>query len=106
MVRRNCAADKRRIEPPRRNGFHYLCTKWCRGWGTEPRRAPGIGDNEALRGVFRVNLRIDFAAGIEYHAVLRANLATDLKAGSHLVLRGVTVIEFLRGKIVRLTDYG
>jgi ketosteroid isomerase-like protein len=44
-------------------------------------------------------------AEIDYHAVLRADLPPDLKAGSRLDLRGVSVVEFLGGKIVRLTDY-
>ena len=45
------------------------------------------------------------AAEIEYHGVLQADLTPDLKAGSHLDLRGVSVLEFSGGKIVRLSDY-
>jgi steroid delta-isomerase-like uncharacterized protein len=45
------------------------------------------------------------AAEIEYHGVLQADLTPDLKAGSHLDLRGVSVFEFSGGKIVRLSDY-
>ena len=44
-------------------------------------------------------------AEIEYHGVLQADLTPDLKAGSHLELRGVSVFEFSGGKIVRLSDY-
>ncbi len=45
------------------------------------------------------------AAEIDYHAVLQADLSPELKAGSRLALRGVTVCEFAGGRIVRLTDY-
>jgi len=45
------------------------------------------------------------AAEIDYHALLQADLAPNLKAGSRLDLRGVSVLEFVGGKIVRLTDY-
>jgi ketosteroid isomerase-like protein len=44
-------------------------------------------------------------AEIEYQGVLQADLTPDLKAGSHLELRGVSVFEFSGGKIVRLSDY-
>ena len=44
-------------------------------------------------------------AEIEYHAILQADLTPDLKAGSELKLRGVSVFEFSGGKIVRLSDY-
>ena len=44
-------------------------------------------------------------AEINYHAVLLADLSPELKAGSHLNLRGVSVCEFAGGKIVRLSDY-
>jgi SAM-dependent methyltransferase len=44
-------------------------------------------------------------AEIDYHAVLQADLSPDLKAGSELALRGVSVLEFACGKIVRLSDY-
>jgi ketosteroid isomerase-like protein len=44
-------------------------------------------------------------AEIEYRGVLQADLTPDLKAGSHLELRGVSVFEFSGGKIVRLSDY-
>ena len=44
-------------------------------------------------------------AEIDYHAVLRADLAPDLQAGSRLELRGVSVVDFSGGKIVRLSDY-
>ena len=33
------------------------------------------------------------------------DLTPELKAGSRLDLRGVSVLEFSGGKIVRLTDY-
>ena len=46
------------------------------------------------------------AAEIDYHAVLQADLTPELKAGSRLHLRGVSVLEFSAGKILRLTDYG
>jgi ketosteroid isomerase-like protein len=45
------------------------------------------------------------AAEIDYHAVLRTDLTPELKAGSRLDLRGVSVCEFSGGKIVRLADY-
>ena len=45
------------------------------------------------------------AAEIDYHAVLQADLSPELKAGSRLALRGVSVCEFSGGKIVRLSDY-
>ena len=45
------------------------------------------------------------AAEIDYHAVLQADLTPELKAGSRLDLRGVSVLEFSGGKIIRLTDY-
>jgi steroid delta-isomerase-like uncharacterized protein len=44
-------------------------------------------------------------AEIDYHAILRADLSPDLKAGSELKLRGVSVFEFADGKITRLSDY-
>lgn len=44
-------------------------------------------------------------AEIDYHAVLQADLTPDLKAGSELKLRGISVVEFSGGKIVRLSDY-
>jgi steroid delta-isomerase-like uncharacterized protein len=44
-------------------------------------------------------------AEIDYHAVLQADLSPELKAGSRLDLRGVSVLEISSGKIVRLTDY-
>lgn len=44
-------------------------------------------------------------AEIEYHAVLQADLSPDLKAGSCLDLRGVSVFELAGGKILSLTDY-
>jgi steroid delta-isomerase-like uncharacterized protein len=44
-------------------------------------------------------------AEISYHAVLQTDLTPELKAGSRLNLRGVSVCEFSGGKIVRLTDY-
>ena len=45
------------------------------------------------------------AAEIDYHAVLQADLSPEMKAGSHLNLRGVSVCEFSGEKIVRLSDY-
>ena len=45
------------------------------------------------------------AAEIVYHAVLQADLSPEMKAGSRLDLRGVSVCEMSDGKIVRLTDY-
>jgi ketosteroid isomerase-like protein len=45
------------------------------------------------------------AAEIDYHAILRKDLSPELKAGSHLELRGVSICEFRGGKIVRLSDY-
>ncbi len=44
-------------------------------------------------------------AEIEYHAVLRADLTPELKAGRRLDLRGVTVCEFSGEKMIRLSDY-
>lgn len=44
-------------------------------------------------------------AEIDYHAVLQADLTPELRAGSHLNLRGISVCEFSGGKIVRLSDY-
>jgi hypothetical protein len=44
-------------------------------------------------------------AEIDYHGVLRADLSPELKAGSELRLRGVSVLEIAGEKIVRLTDY-
>lgn len=45
------------------------------------------------------------AAEIDYRAVLQADLSPELRAGSQIRLRGVTVAEFRDGKIVRLSDY-
>jgi hypothetical protein len=45
------------------------------------------------------------AAEIDYHGVLQADLSPELKAGSRLDLRGISVCEFSGGKIVRLSDY-
>jgi hypothetical protein len=45
------------------------------------------------------------AAEIDYHAVLQADLSPELKAGSRLALRGISVCEFSGGKIIRLSDY-
>jgi steroid delta-isomerase-like uncharacterized protein len=44
-------------------------------------------------------------AEIDYHAVLQADLSPELKAGSRLELRGVSVCEFSDGKIIRISDY-
>ncbi len=44
-------------------------------------------------------------AEIDYHAVLQADLTPELRAGSELNLRGISVCEFSHGKIVRLSDY-
>ena len=44
-------------------------------------------------------------AEIDYQAILQADLSPDLKAGSELKLRGVSVVEFTDGKITRLSDY-
>ena len=45
------------------------------------------------------------AAEVDYHAVLQADLSAELKAGSRLDVRGISVCEFSGGKIVRLSDY-
>ena len=45
------------------------------------------------------------AAEVDYHAVLQADLSAELKAGSRLDGRGISVCEFSGGKIVRLSDY-
>lgn len=45
------------------------------------------------------------AAEIDCHAVLRTDLSPELKAGSRLDLRGISVCEFSGGMIVRLSDY-
>ena len=45
------------------------------------------------------------AAEIDYHGVLQADLSPEMKAGSRLDLRGVSICDFSRGKIVRLVDY-
>jgi steroid delta-isomerase-like uncharacterized protein len=44
-------------------------------------------------------------AEIDYHAVLQADLSPELKAGSQLDLRGISVFEIADGKIIRLSDY-
>jgi hypothetical protein len=44
-------------------------------------------------------------AEIDYHAVLSADLSPELKAGTRLDLRGVSVCEFANAKIIRLSDY-
>jgi hypothetical protein len=44
-------------------------------------------------------------AEIDYHAVLQADLSAELKAGSRLDLRGISVFEIAGGKIIRLSDY-
>ena len=44
-------------------------------------------------------------AEIDYRAVLSGDLTPDLKAGTRLELRGVSVCECSGGKIVRLSDY-
>jgi hypothetical protein len=44
-------------------------------------------------------------AEIEFRGQLQADLASDLKAGAILELRGVSVFEFAADKIARLTDY-
>ena len=45
------------------------------------------------------------AVEIDYYGVLQADLSPELKAGTQLDLRGVSIVEFANGKIVRLTDY-
>lgn len=45
------------------------------------------------------------AAEIDYHAVLQSDLSPELKAGSRLELRGVSICECSGGKITRLCDY-
>ena len=44
-------------------------------------------------------------AEIDYHGVLQADLSAELKAGSRLDLRGISVFEIAGGKIIRLSDY-
>lgn len=44
-------------------------------------------------------------AEIEYHAILATDLSPELKAGSRIDLRGISVFEFVDGKIIRLSDY-
>ena len=44
-------------------------------------------------------------AEIDYHAKLQSDLSPELRAGCEIKLRGVSVLEFAGGKIVRLTDY-
>ena len=44
-------------------------------------------------------------AEIDYHAFLQTDVSPQLKAGSRLDLRGVSVCEFANGKIIRLSDY-
>jgi len=44
-------------------------------------------------------------AEIDYHGIVQADLSAEMKAGSRLHLRGVSVFEFAGGKIVRLSDY-
>jgi ketosteroid isomerase-like protein len=45
------------------------------------------------------------AAEIDYRAILQTDLSPELKAGSRLDLRGITVCDVSGGKIVRLRDY-
>jgi steroid delta-isomerase-like uncharacterized protein len=44
-------------------------------------------------------------AEIEFQGLLQTDLSPELKAGSRLDLRGVSVCEFSAGKIIRLCDY-
>jgi steroid delta-isomerase-like uncharacterized protein len=44
-------------------------------------------------------------AEIDYHAVLQSDLTPELKAGTRMHLRGVSVVELSGGKIMRLSDY-
>jgi steroid delta-isomerase-like uncharacterized protein len=44
-------------------------------------------------------------AEIDFQGRLQADSTPELKAGTRLELRGVSVVEFREGKIVRLTDY-
>ena len=44
-------------------------------------------------------------AEIAYHAVWQADLSPELKAGSRLDLRGISLFEFAGEKIIRLSDY-
>jgi len=44
-------------------------------------------------------------AEIDYHAVLQADLSPEMKAGSRLQLRGVSVCEIAGDRIIRLSDY-
>lgn len=82
-------------------------------------RTKGKGELEALARrsaeafAWREQKVISFTQGqgrivaeIDYHAALQADLTPELKAGSRLELRGVSVYEFSGGKIARLTDYG
>ena len=58
---------------------------------------------QRIMSVTREQERI--VAEIDYHAVLQADLKPNLKAGSRLELRGISVFEFSGGKITRLSDY-
>jgi steroid delta-isomerase-like uncharacterized protein len=44
-------------------------------------------------------------AEIEFRALLNADLSAELKAGTELNIRGVSVFEISTGKILCLTDY-
>jgi len=45
------------------------------------------------------------AAEIEFRGELETDLTPELKAGTRMELRGVSVSEFSQGRIVRLSDY-
>jgi hypothetical protein len=45
------------------------------------------------------------SVGLDFQAVLRADLSPERRAGSRLELRGVSILKFSGNKIARLSDY-
>ncbi len=100
------------------NCFHEDCLFENISAGTVTVRTQGKTELEALARksaetfAFREQKIISMTQGqgrlvaeIEFHGLLQADLMPELKAGSRLELRGISVFEFSGGRIVRLSDY-
>ncbi len=90
----NISAGKVTVRTKGKSELESLARKSADAFASREQRVISL-----TQGVGRI------VAEIDYHAVLQADLTPDLKAGTHLDLRGVSVVEFSKGKITRLSDY-
>jgi steroid delta-isomerase-like uncharacterized protein len=90
----NIAAGKVTVRTEGKAEFATLARKSAEAFATREQKVISLTEGQGR-----------MVAEIDYHAVLQADLSPELKAGSRLELRGVSVFELAGGKIVRLSDY-